>query len=206
MSIRWFAFAAPVFAGTLALPLWLAPPGGGEACRRAAEARVESEAYDRAIFFAVLEGLYTDGVQTEVVERIVEIDPESKYPANFVYACPICMPAYDAFAAYRARPGFIARKDNKTAFGDGLASEEVRALTSGPLADRHAAIQRLVQRWMDRYVDSRRFNDEERARWRQAMEERRKKGMATLVQYRAQGFGASYREMKQCPFCEAANG
>jgi hypothetical protein len=193
------------------LPLSIArDPAGGEACRRAAEAAAslheESDKYDREVFFAVLEGLYADGVQNAVVDRVLEVDPQTKYPAHFVYACPICMPAYNAFATYRARPEFAGDKQHRNAFGSGLSSEQVQALTEGDLARRQRAILQLVQGWIERHLGSRRLNDDERARWRQAMEERRKKGMAMLEMYRAQGLGGSYAELKECAFCDAANG
>ena len=36
--------------------------------------------------------------------HITARDPEHGLPANFVWGCPICMPAYEAFLTYRARP------------------------------------------------------------------------------------------------------
>jgi hypothetical protein len=51
------------------------------------------------VFHAVLEGLYTDGVSNEVVDKILKPD----LLANFVHQCPLCHPAYQAFLLYRDR-------------------------------------------------------------------------------------------------------
>ena len=61
------------------------------------------------VFFAVLEGLYTDGVPDDVIEAVVS-PPEKPGAAplarNFVPQCPLCHPVYEAFALYQKRPTF----------------------------------------------------------------------------------------------------
>ena len=72
------------------------------------------------VFFAVLEGLYEDGVGTDDVDRILAVDPKTKQPRleeHFVYSCPLCMPAFDAMVLYRSRPNFYGRKDSSDNFG-----------------------------------------------------------------------------------------
>src|SRR5688572_10638658 len=58
------------------------------------------------IFFAVLEGLYRDGVINGDVDLIIPPGEGGK-PAfdqeTFVYACPLCHPAFEAFRLYRQR-------------------------------------------------------------------------------------------------------
>jgi hypothetical protein len=150
------------------------------------------------IFFGVLEGLYHDGVQNEVVDRVIELDPKTNWPAHFVYACPICMPAFDAFRVYRARPAFFGDKGGATAFGDGLSDEESLRIQTEP-----KLVQSLVEKWMRRRMDDLRLTDAERARWTVEMEERRKKGMEQLSVYRSQGLVPNFGKL--CPFCEAGN-
>jgi hypothetical protein len=162
--------------------------------------------FDREIFFAVLEGLYRDGVANDVVDAVIAIDPTTHYPANFVYACPVCMPAYDAFRSYRARPRFYGDKGGRDTFGGGLAPELARELTGTDVAGRQRAITALVQGWMVARMEALQLGSEERAEWAREMEERRKKGMAYLATYRAQGLGGTYALMATCPLCEAANG
>ncbi|MBI3818234.1 MAG: hypothetical protein HY286_06045 [Planctomycetes bacterium] len=59
------------------------------------------------IFYAVLEGCYQDGLTTQAAESLVRLDAESGQPKNFIYACPICMPAFDALRVYKTRPKFM---------------------------------------------------------------------------------------------------
>ncbi len=90
------------------------------------------------VFFAVLEGLYEDGVSTDDVERILAIDPATKQPQyseHFVGACPLCLPAFDAFQLYRSRPMFYGRKEAIDKFGPGLDPILVKKLHSDQKAD-----------------------------------------------------------------------
>src|SRR5947207_11898373 len=55
------------------------------------------------VFFAVLEGLYRDGVSNDDVDRIIPPGKNGKDtfdPEHFVYACPLCHPAFEAFRLY----------------------------------------------------------------------------------------------------------
>jgi len=186
-----------LFASVLALGLASVVPGGP---RWAAKA----DAYEQHIYFAVLEGLYADGVSNEVVDKIVAIDDQTKYPANFVWACPVCMPAYNAFLAYRARPAFRGYKIPRDTFGPGLAPPVAARLTSDDLQVRQSELEKLISTWMDRRMESLRLTDDERQEWRTVMEERRKQGMGYLEGYRS-SLGGSYASMKTCPICEGAN-
>jgi hypothetical protein len=157
------------------------------------------------IFFAVLEGLYHDGVSNEVVDRIVVIDDQTKYPANFVWGCPACMPAYEAFRTYRARTAFNDKLGRDT-FGPGLPPEVVAELEAVDLAVSQAALEELIRGWVSRRMDELRLTPEERETWKEEMAELRKKGMGFLQQYQRGGLGGSYAGMKTCPICEGANG
>ena len=56
------------------------------------------------VFFAVLEGLYRDGVSSADVDVFLRKDKNEKGIEgyiHFVYGCSICMPALDAFRSYR---------------------------------------------------------------------------------------------------------
>jgi hypothetical protein len=61
------------------------------------------------LFFAVLEGLYRDGVSNDDVDLIIPPTQSGKPrfdPEHFVYACPLCHPAFEAFSLYRKREAF----------------------------------------------------------------------------------------------------
>lgn len=162
-------------------------------------------AHGQQIFFAVLEGLYRDGVSNEVVDKIIAIDDQTQYPANFVKACPACTPAYEAFCVYRGRPAFHLKLAIDT-FGPGLPPDQVERLTAVDLAVSQLALEQLIQGWMERRMSALRLTDDERAEWRMEMEERRKAGMEWLDRYQQMGLGGSYASMKTCPSCEGANG
>src|SRR3954465_7841787 len=63
----------------------------------------------RLVFFAVLQGLYEDGVSDEVVNSIVPADKKGreKMRHSFVLDCPLCQPTYEAFCVYQSRPRFL---------------------------------------------------------------------------------------------------
>lgn len=161
--------------------------------------------YTQHIFFAVLEGLYRDGVENSVVDAVLAEDPQSGWPLNFVHSCPICMPAREAFRIYRARIAFD-NKEHSDTFGAGLAPEVASRLTGGDPYELQIALGELIQGWMQRRMDSLRLTPEERAQWKDDMAERRKEGLSNLEAYRAAGVGGPMTSMKDCPSCDAANG
>lgn len=162
--------------------------------------------YDREIFGAVLAGLYRDGVANEVVDAVTAIDGATQWPAHFVYACPICMPVYDAFRAYRARPAFFGDKQRRDTFGPGLPAAEVAALCGDDPKAVQRALQAMVQRWLVARQQELRLSPAERAEWADEMERRRLKGTEYLTVYKQQGLGGNVAWMDACPLCEAANG
>lgn len=174
---------------------------GGEACRQAALDEAVAKDGRRELFFAVLEGLYADGVSEAAVDRVLANDPESGLPVNFVKGCPICMPAYDAFRAYRARPA----SSYKVELGEGLAPEIEARLVGGTADERFATSGKLVQGWIERYFDARRLTPDERAAWARVMKGWREKGMAQLENLRGLEKPGVFAARKSCSMCDAAN-
>ncbi|HEU4420465.1 MAG TPA: hypothetical protein VFT55_16125, partial [Planctomycetota bacterium] len=76
------------------------------------------------IFYAVLEGLYDEGVSTEDVDILLHQDPATRQYSYFVAGCPLCTPAIDALQLYRGRPKFYGRKEACDTFGTGLPAKE----------------------------------------------------------------------------------
>lgn len=195
------------------LAFWLAACAGSPAAPAAASAAARDETpaarrlrYDREIFGAVLAGLYRDGVANEVVDAVTAIDSKQNWPAHFVYACPICMPAFDAFRAYRARPGFFGDKMGRDTFGPGLPAAATAALCGDDPQALQRALQAMVQRWLEARQHELRLSPAERAEWADEMERRRLKGAEFLTVYKQQGLGGNFAWMEACPLCEAANG
>lgn len=125
----------------------LASPGGTPA----ADA-VWNEA-SREVFFAVLEGLYEDGVSSEAVELVLGAPalPEAKrFERSFVYACPLCHPAFEAFRLYGARPLLYGMKQPVDTLGAGLPPSTMERLGSSDERVRRDAVQELIAGWVER--------------------------------------------------------
>ena len=165
-----------------------------------------TDVYEQGIFFAVLEGLYVDGVGNDVVDRLTEVDEVTGYPAHFVYACPICMPALNAMKLYRGRPVFTGSKTGANAFGPGLPDELRARLLGDDDLVRHGAIRELVETWVSRRLESMRLTDDERDDWADAIAGRSEKGMELLRQYKLSGLNAPFATMESCPYCDGATG
>lgn len=145
------------------------------------------------VFHAVLEGLYADGVQNEVVDLIIP-PGDKQFSTHFVYTCPLCHPAFEAFRAYRHRPeSFYGRKDDMDTFGKGLNSEFVRKLKSKNKSERLEQIRGLIEVWIARRIDTMRLNETERAELVMKLTRRLKMGMLAMEK---SDFGA-----KECAIC-----
>jgi hypothetical protein len=154
------------------------------------------------LFHAVLEGLYADGVGNDAVDSVLERDLSGEYPLYFVWGCPICMPCYDACRVYRARPKLTALKGEGEldTWGPGLSLDETAGITSAVPQARQAAIEELIERWVQRRMDLMRLDQVERAELRLQLEQGRKLGMSILQSGSAPGGVLR----TTCPFCEGA--
>ena len=68
------------------------------------------------VFFAVLEGLYRDGVQNKIVDAIIGekiVKKDDKVKTHFVFRCKLCHATYEAFRTYRNRPAFMQTKGRR---------------------------------------------------------------------------------------------
>ena len=161
------------------------------------------------IFSAVLDGLYWDGVSNEIVDAICAMEGETGWPINFVYGCPICMPALDACRAYRKRPEFFGQKAPRSNFGKGLSEETRSRILSKDIDVRLPAIEELILRWIDARLADLRLTPEEQEHFEGMMSGFREKGMAMLEGYRKndwseRGVANPYKSMKECAFCNGA--
>lgn len=178
------------------------PSGGGPNCGR--PAAIEHDRYHQGIFFAVVEGLYRDGVSSEVARAIVEVDPQTYQSLSFVPGCPICTPALDGFLLYLERPAFRGKKYmGADTFGDGLPADQVARLTGSDLRARRAALRVLVEGWVDEYLDAMRLDPSERDQWNLELAARAEQGMAVLAELQKSG-QALYGDFDECPLCVGA--
>jgi hypothetical protein len=135
------------------------------------------------VFFAVLEGLYRDGVPDEVVDSIVPRHPkEGQNPVktSFVFQCPLCHPVYEAFALYQRRPAFSGEDKKRDTFGKGIDPELVTALKSENAKTRLGALATLVHRWVEHRLTMMRLTDAEKQEWVKKLGERSNQGQKHL--------------------------
>lgn len=147
----------------------------------------------QTVFHAVLQGLYDDGVSNEAVDLIIP-PGDKQFSMHFVYACPLCHPAYEAFRLYRQRPNFYGRKDDADTFGGELDEATMKKLRDKDKLVRLDAIQELIQKWVGRRLDSMRLTSDERTEWSYLLTARLKMGM--LAMEKSPEFGA-----KECAIC-----
>jgi hypothetical protein len=163
---------------------------------------VESQA-SQVIFFAVFEGLYRDGVTNADVDLIIPPGRNGRPTfdsEHFVYACPLCHPAYEAFKLYRQREQFYGFKGRVDTLGTGLDDAIRQRLQSKNPADRRKAVEDLINRWVGERLDMMRLSADERRAITSEMEQGRKKGMNGLKQASA---GSSHTRTN-CPICDGS--
>jgi len=160
----------------------------------------------KMVFFAVLEGLYEDGVSTEAAASVVgrAKDGKAEIRRTFVFQCPLCHPVYEAFRAYQQRPAF---RDKGDTFGKGIDAKSEAGLRSEYLLTRQRALQELVQRWVERRLNGMGLSPEQKSNWARRLKERSGEGNARLDQlkgtdawYRLWGYGFC----AACAGCEGA--
>jgi hypothetical protein len=130
----------------------------------------------RLVFFAVLQGLYEDGVSDEVVNNIVPPDKQGREQMrhSFVLDCPLCLPAYEAFRAYQGRPR------NGPVLGQGLPAKTVEGLLSKTLSVRLMTLRGPIKRWVEARLITMKLTDEERQQWWTDITARVGQGRSTL--------------------------
>ena len=159
------------------------------------------------IFFAVFEGLYRDGVTNSDVDLIIPPGERGQPTFDkeiFVYACPLCHPAFEAFRLYRQRDRIYGLKGEFNTFGPGL-DETIRArLRSQNSDERRKAVEQLISRWVSQRLEMMRCTDAEREAITREMERGRKEGMGGLKNL-VQG-GQVNQSRTNCAICDGSFG
>ncbi|MHC5211856.1 MAG: hypothetical protein ACYTG2_14140 [Planctomycetota bacterium] len=183
----------------------------------------------RFVFFAVLEGLFLDGVQDAVVQAVLDgpgtVAPQAPGASDapgvpepygeqwwaqavFVPGCPLCTPARAAFGTYRTRASFQLKPPSgpgrtRDAFGGGLPDTVAARLVHPDREERLAALRTLVATWIDARLERQRATPAERAGLLIWMEDAAKQGMAQLRE--ATRERPELRESwASCAFCDGA--
>ncbi len=171
----------------------------------------EYDNYHRFIFYAVLEGCYEDGIKADDIDLIVPKNEENgmrELSTNFVYTCPLCHPAFEAFRIYGSRLPFVGQKITRyDTFGAGL-DEATRKQLRGTPNERRNAIQGLISKWVGARAELLRLNKEERIELMKSLKEMKGKGDAALKKFQegehGNYFTETYKDWKKCPVCEGS--
>lgn len=180
---------------------------GGAATTNEAHTSWTQSRASQLVFFAVLEGLYRDGVTNGDVDLIVPPGKSGKPRfdnEHFVYACPLCHPAFEAFCVYRRREDFFGLKAPVDTFGRGLDQAVTASLRSNESGQRRQAIERLINRWVSQRLEMMRLTEAEREATTRELEKGRKQGMEGLKQ--AAQAGQASQTRTNCPICDGSFG
>ncbi len=165
------------------------------------------------VFFAVLEGLYRDGVSGEALDLILPNSEEMLIPdapemTNFVYNCPLCAATYNALKLYAARTEFYGQKTTRyNTFGPGVSEEVLAKLKASP-RERRDTIQALIQKWVSYRLDDMVLTIEEREEIEGNLNKMKERGDELLARFKAEEEDNNllkyYSEWEHCPACEGA--
>lgn len=165
----------------------------------------------RVIFFAVLEGLYEDGVPDEVVDLIVpRVDAKQSVKRSFVFRCPMCHAAFEAFRLYQRRQAFLGAPadEKRSTFGDGkVAKGLIEQLKAKDPQTRVYAMGAMLRPWIKRKLARLRLPDAEMKSLIQLMEKHAASGNALFFKLRNTK-GSPYQEWMfygGCQACEAVD-
>jgi hypothetical protein len=160
------------------------------------------------VFFAVLEGLYRDGVQNEIVDAIIGekiVNKDDKVKTHFVFRCKLCHATYEAFRTYRNRPAFMQAKGAST-FGKGSDLKLLKNLSSKDARTRIYAMGAMVRPWiMHRIKETRKTPEEKTAMKKQFMKYAQEGSDLLRTHKKAKdGFYLDWSFYGSCQACEAA--
>lgn len=177
MLTRMLVFGIALLAVALAFPARADEPSP-----KATPSDWRDDPVCQTVFFAVLEGLYADGVSDSVVDAIVPRNPKegaNPVKTSFVVQCPLCQPVYEAFALYQKRPAFAGSAQRST-FGKGIDPDLEKQLASTDPKTRLSALKVLVQRWVGRRLSLTKLTDAEKAEWAAKLNARSGEGRGLL--------------------------
>jgi len=159
------------------------------------------------VFFAVLEGLYRDGVTNSDVDLIIPPGAGGRPRFDneiFVYACPLCHPTFEALRLYRQRERIFGLKAAVDTFGTGLDKVVRERLRSQNADERRQAVEGLISRWVSQRLEMMRLTPAEREEITREIEKGRKQGMGGLKN--AGQSGQVSQSRTNCAICDGSFG
>ena len=160
------------------------------------------------VFFAVLEGLYRDGVQNEIVDAIIGQKipkKEDKVKTHFVFRCKLCHATYEAFRTYRNRPAFMQTKGSST-FGKGANLALIKKLSSKDARTRIYTMGAMIRPWIMHRIKETRKTPEEKTAMKKEFMKYAQEGSDLLTTHKRakDGFYLDWSFYGSCQACEAA--
>ena len=160
------------------------------------------------VFFAVLEGLYRDGVQNEIVDAIIGekiAKKGDKVKTHFVFRCKLCHATYEAFRTYRNRPAFMQTKGPST-FGKGANLTLVTKLSSNDARTRIYTMGAMIRPWIMHRIKETRKTPEEKTAMKKNFIKYAQEGSELLSNHKRakDGFYLDWSFYGSCQACEAA--
>lgn len=175
----------------------------------APDSRWQDDPACRMVFFATLEGLYTDGIATEVVDLIVPRGDDS-IQRSFVLQCPLCHPVYEAFRLYQSRQPFAMDPDKTDTFGRAKPDPELlKALRSEDVYTRIRAMGGLVRPWIEKRLAMMRLTEAETKEWKDRLLKRVEEGdrqFKKLKQTEGTVYSKHWLFYDGCQACKAVEG
>jgi hypothetical protein len=192
----------PVDKATVAFPP-AAPTPSTSAAMTTADWHKDADS--RLAFFATLEGLYRDGISTEVANLIagMNTDLDSKVKRNFVFQCKLCHAVYEAFVLYSRRQQFLGSKANTFNDGKIVDAKLLESLRSEDPYIRVNAMGKLVQPWMKRKLLSLNMEKKEKLALMNRLMKLVKEGSRKFSKIRSDPIYAGWSGYWSCQACNA---
>lgn len=138
----------------------------------------------RMVFFTVLEGLYRDGVPSEVVNLVIGRVESNSVEKRFVFRCKLCHACYEAFALYQRRPAFSGT-DGLDTIGAKPIPEVVMHGLREEANDREfgTAFSTIIQPWIKQKLLSMDLSDQEMVEKMEKFAKLAQEGQALITSY-----------------------
>jgi hypothetical protein len=165
--------------------------------------RIESA---RLIFTAVSEGLQEEPLDDELLAVIVPNAADGRLVFEsrfFIWGCPLCHPAFEAFRAQRLHPKRFVGLDRNTLSSSNLSADfRSRLLHSSAIIQRNA-VEELVTVWVKRHLDRCHYSDTKLKTLQKDFELGQAEALRLIIQ--ARDALKSY-DRGSCPICQGSIG
>ncbi|MEE3367867.1 MAG: hypothetical protein VX346_00845 [Planctomycetota bacterium] len=175
----------------------------------------EKDPVCKAVYDAVLQGLYRDRVSDEIVTNIVGKQAakndrktlRERMKRSFVLDCPLCEPTFAAFLAYQSRKSDRIPKSTRgvSKRAPGLTATLQKKLLSNDTETRLRGLAPVVQQWVLVKLKSKTvITPVEILKWKKRVEQKSNQGKSKLLSLMKNT--KDYRQWSPYWGCAACNG